>query len=427
MSCKDHNNEVAPEQPTKETSKQQVEEEEITEEEEGNETDELTHEINEDNKGDIIPASDIENPDNGTIDDNSKKNKDTNANPFIVPSDTISSETDSTSTDNFKPDNQDNTDTSENKDSSDSEDNRSGKGDTNATGNSEKTENNYNNDHTENNVDPEPTVKSELFMNLECESGLSAQGCACYGDFFIQAYANNPCFSIYNLKTKQKIGTFNIPSPAPNKKIHCNTICFGNQRVDPDDYFPLLYVCSGYKIAEKSRLLVYRITLSGNDCNIELVQNISLEGFGSWTEGIIDNSNNILWIRHSYGNQRFTVPDISEKNVTININDQLSSERFTRTTADNIEFGAWQGHLFNNNRICYVSGVPAKGQNLNFVSINTLTNELDYVIDLKRDAQLVNKQKSWDNTYEPEGVIYYEGKYMICYKDFIYAIDTEIE
>ncbi len=121
------------------------------------------------------------------------------------------------------------------------------------------------------------------------------------------------------------------------------------------------------------------------------------------------------------------MPDISESEVTIRLDEQLSNERFTKTVDANYTIGAWQGHLLCNNRISYVAGIPSKGENLCFVSINTNTNELDRIIDLKKEARLVNKEKTRDNAFEPEGLIFYDGKYMICYRDFIYAIEAEIE
>ena len=413
VSCKKHDDELAAEQATEKTAPAPGEEES-----EGKED-------GEDTGDDTPPPTGNDNPDNDLVEgEPNEQTGDSTSNPTTTPSDSI--------------DNQGQTEQPE--ETQGSEETQSEEiQQPEETQGSEETQSEEiqqpeepqqpeESQESEEPLQPKgPVVNTEFYMSLECEPGLSAQGSACYGDYFFQAYANNACISIYNLKEKRKIGTFNIPSPAPNRKIHCNTICFGYQRVDNSDYFPLLYICSGYQIAGTARIYAYRIKGSGTDFSLELVQTIKLEGFDSWTEGLVDNEREILWIRHNGGNQTFAMPDISESEVTIRLDEQLSNERFTKTTDANYTIGAWQGHLLCNNRISYVAGIPSKGENLCFVSINTNTNELDRIIDLRKEAGLVNKEKSWDNAYEPEGLIFYEGKYMISYINFIYIIETGLE
>lgn len=83
-----------------------------------------------------------------------------------------------------------------------------------------------------------------------------------------------------------------------------------------------------------------------------------------------------------------------------------------------------QGHLFANDKILLVSGVPSWGEELAFISINTLSGEREYIIDLKKIG-LINPNNSRDNTFEPEGVIIYNGQIMICYRTAIYSFYVE--
>lgn len=270
------------------------------------------------------------------------------------------------------------------------------------------------------------TLQAVKYMDLQCETGMATQASASYGDYLIQSYTANKCMTFYNLKERYRIGSIAVPAPTPNNKIHCNSINFGSQRYESNDYFPVLYVCSGNKISDVSQIYVYRIKKNDENFSIELVQTIFLEGFGSWTEGIPDNDQGYLWIRHNGGNQKFNIPDVHDGDVTINIEEQLESASFKNTVATDYTFGAWQAHTFINERLVWVTGVPSRGQNLALLSANMITHEIDYMLDLK-SIGLVNAGNPKDNAYEPEGIIYYEGKYMVCYKSFIYAIDTDIE
>ena len=270
----------------------------------------------------------------------------------------------------------------------------------------------------------------EKYMDLECQSGLSAQGSACYGNYFFQGYAGNKFITVYDLSNKNCIGSFDTTGPY-NKRIHANTLNFGNQRYEPSDEFPMLYVNSGYTINGNSLIYVYRVIKSKSGTsdifNFKLIQTITLKGFGTWTEGILDNENGYLWIKYEksgnvgpYGYAKFDIPDINDGNVVIDYNNNiedfsLQPEPFPSSN---------QGHLFQNDKILLVSGVPSKHEKLAFISINTITHERELIIDLA-EAGLVNKSRTSDNAFEPEGCIIYNGNFMICYYNFIYTISIE--
>ncbi len=259
------------------------------------------------------------------------------------------------------------------------------------------------------------------YMNMP-QSGNDSQAAACYGDLMVQAYGDNSKFLIYDLAAKKHLATIPITEPESNSRVHCNSICFGNQKADPADEIPVLYVSSGYKTNGLAYIYAYRILRTNGQYTAQLVQTISLKGFGSWTEGLCDIDGNYLWIRHNGGNQKFNLPDITEKEVTIDLTDQLETLSYKNIIAPDFTFGDWQAQMFYKDRMNFVSGVPSKGQNLAFASINTQTKEMDILIDLA-EIGMIPENKITSNHYEPEGVFFYKGKCMICFHRFLYQLD----
>ena len=259
------------------------------------------------------------------------------------------------------------------------------------------------------------------YMNMP-QSGNDSQAAACYGDLMVQAYGGNSKFVIYDLASKKHVATIPVTEPEPNSKTHCNSICFGNQRVNATDQMPVLYVSSGYKTSGLAHIYAYRIAKNNGQFSAELVQDISLKGFGTWTEGLCDIDGNYLWIRHNGGSQKFSLPDIDHKEVTIDLKEQLESLSYKNVIAPEFSFGDWQAQMFHNDRINFVSGVPSRKQNLTFASINTQTKEMDILIDLA-EIGMIPENKSTSNQYDPEGIFFYKGKCMICFHRFLYQLN----
>lgn len=261
----------------------------------------------------------------------------------------------------------------------------------------------------------------EKYMNLSPSYG-TGQGGACYDKYFIQGYQNNAAIAIFDLEKKKCLGKVDIPSPAASSKIHVNTVNFGSQRYDKGDYFPLLYISSGYPInidgKSLSFLYVYRLTKKTNskgseEFNISLVQTISLKGFGYWTEGILDNDHNILWLKYEPGGQykyaSFNVPDYKNGDVEISLNEHLvdfsiGKQPFTSSN---------QGHLYYQDKIILVSGTSPDSQKLAFIVINLKTQTRELVIDLANIGLRA----------EPENVFFYKDQLMIGYRSSIYRFN----
>jgi hypothetical protein len=263
----------------------------------------------------------------------------------------------------------------------------------------------------------------QKYMSLQPVA--QGQGGACYEDYFIQGYNTNEFITIYNLKEKRNITTLSIPSPPPNSKIHANTINFGGQRYDEKDYFPLLYISSGYSINGISYVYVYRIEGGGqrdDDLSVSLVQTISLKNFGSWTEGIIDAENGYLWIKYSTGGQlgfaKYDKPDIVKSEVTVQYEDYLQNFNLEPIPVNSSN----QGHLFADGRILLVSGIPSEGQSLAFILINSLKEKYELILDL---SEVGLHNYNVDNYFEPENLFFYNNQLMIGYRNVIYILNIQ--
>ena len=266
------------------------------------------------------------------------------------------------------------------------------------------------------------TKKDTLFLSYEKYIHLSptvssSQGGACYGKYFIQCYASNPAIEIYDLEKKTYL--CKIVNPYPGTRTHANTAFFGNQKISPDDYFPLLYICSGNSTNVNKKpcsfIHAYRIIKYDNadgseEWDAQYVYTITLSGFGSWTEGVIDNDKNLLWVKDNgcyYSS--FKMPNYEGGNVTIYRDDAITSfsvdpQPFTSSP---------QGHLFHDNKILLVSGTSPKTQKLAFIVINTLTQTRELVIDLL--------EIGLDG--EPENIFIYKDQLMIGYRGPIYKFN----
>ena len=263
-------------------------------------------------------------------------------------------------------------------------------------------------------------VGAEKFLDLN-QTTSGAQGSACYGDYFFQGYNTNSHMDVYNLKTGKYICRIQISIPQKSTRYHVNTINFGNQFYNENDKFPVLYVCSGYTkdtSSSKSYVFVYRI-LEEDECfKLELIQTITLD-FGSWTEAILDNDHNAIWIKSSPSIcRKFQVPLISKGECNISLNEGVLKEfnygPQSFTSHD-------QGHLYYDDRILLATGVPSWNEKIALVVINTLTGKMEAVVDLY-DLGLFDASNPQNNDFEPEGVIVYENEIMICYRNAIYKL-----
>ena len=278
-----------------------------------------------------------------------------------------------------------------------------------------------------NDIEKKDTVffSYDHFMNLS-PSASSPQGAACYGDYFIQGFAGNSVIDIYDLKKKEKIAKINNPYRGNN--THANSICFGNKKYDSEDFFPLLYICSGYtsKIENVpcSLIYIYRIikkdTENGDeDFSMEYINKIILKDMGTWTEGVIDNDNDVLWIKYEpngtsgeYRYASFPVPNFEEEDVTLTLYHALTDFSIGVQPF----YSSNQGHLYYKDRILLVSGTSPTLQKLAFISINTKSLSREFVVDI---AKLGFRE-------EPESICCYGDDIMVGSATSLYKISYSV-
>lgn len=261
-------------------------------------------------------------------------------------------------------------------------------------------------------------VSYEKFMSISPYER-NGQGGACFDKYYFQGYAGNAAIGVYDLEKKHALYKLDIPAPAASSKIHVNTINFGKERLSPDDYFPLLYINSGYTQNENgapcSYIYVYRICKYNNSdgterFHIEFVQTITLKGFGSWTEGIIDNEHNLLWIKYQTIYASFPIPKLEDGDITI-----LKENALTEFSIGPQPFkSSHQGQLYHNNKFLLVSGITPLTEKLAFMAVDILSQRVELVIDLA-DIGLSD---------EPENLFFYKNQLMIGYRTAIYKFNV---
>lgn len=260
-------------------------------------------------------------------------------------------------------------------------------------------------------------VSYEKYMDITTSLG-NEQGGACYDKYFFQGYANNTALGVFDLEKKTFICKIDIHEPAASSNIHVNTINFGSQHMHEDDFFPLLYICSGYPKYINgipcSYIYVYRIIKDNtNNWGAKLVQTITLKDFGVWTEGIIDNDHNYLWVKYSENGYKFAsfpIPGIESGDITLQKENALTiiSVKVPPFTSSN------QGHLYYDNKILMVSGISPNTQKLAYIVINLSTQTIELIIDLAEIGL----------TSEPENVFFYKDQLMIGYRRAIYKFNV---
>lgn len=250
---------------------------------------------------------------------------------------------------------------------------------------------------------------SELYMNISLTG--TGQGGANYGDFYFVGTNSGITYNVFNLKTKTKLGTFDVEAPSISD-CHCNTLTFSNQFYEAGDEFPVLYVCSGYGIGNNPKTFCvygYRIINNEGVFSATLVHTITLTAStGSWTEFIIDNENQQAFIKLDSRWYKRTMPTISDGDITINM--------------DNLEYisvqsgvkGSAQGHMFYNGKIYFTA------DDLNTSGIHHL-----YVYDVftGRYSAVIDTVPVYNN--ETENVFIYEEHLFIGYRNRIYKLYFE--
>lgn len=264
------------------------------------------------------------------------------------------------------------------------------------------------------------TPAFEIVMDLKAAPlKNNSQGGACFENYYVLAVNNNSRFNLFDLRKQEMLCSIPVTEPTPNKYIHANTICFGNEFYDPSDEMPLLYVCSNFEdtITAQSHLYVYRLfKQNASNYKSQLIQDITL-GVRGWTECVVDCEHSVLWVKRYNGTTdidflKFPIPDISLSKITL-----LPDAAIDRIKTYEIPIPT-QGFLYHKDHIYAVLGVPSRNGICYLIDFNLETRDYERIVSLF-DLGLVNNEKKHDNKWEPENIFLYQNELHIGYHSFI--------
>ena len=236
------------------------------------------------------------------------------------------------------------------------------------------------------------------------------QGGDSWGDYFFQFVAGNTAVRVYDLAMKTLVQTIKITSSLKGfvSNCHCNTVCFGTEYYDAEDFFPLIYVSTGYASGGYTGALVYRIVQHNGIFFITLVQTIKFPvDKSSWTEFIPAGEYAYLCYTPERVVFKVPMPKLKDGNQVISRSDALETYQFT-PQPDWMASSRNQDRMFYNGKILFVSGVPPSEASV-FVILNLETLERERIIDFKKIGL-----KS-----EPESIFIWQGDICVAFVDKI--------
>jgi len=124
-----------------------------------------------------------------------------------------------------------------------------------------------------------PIVVSDKLKATPVFRGSDGQDGAMYGDFLFRFHSVGSC-RVFSLKEQRQVSQFMLDR-TDLLRPHCNTVCFGAEKYDSADEYPLLYcnIYNNYAKAEdrlEGVCCVYRLTRSGCEFSTKLVQVIRI-------------------------------------------------------------------------------------------------------------------------------------------------------
>lgn len=266
-------------------------------------------------------------------------------------------------------------------------------------------------------VDPEETDDAdhlrfdyEEIMTLKDNLSPFPQGGDSWGDYFFQFVSNNTAVRVYDLATKNLVQTVKLASSLRGfvSNCHCNTVCFGTEYYDVDDFFPLIYVSTGYAANGYTGALVYRIKQNNGIFFITLVQTLKFPvvGSSSWTEFVPAGEFAYLF----YNSEIFKVPMPKLKDGDMIIDRDSAVETFQLTPRpDWLSSSRGQDRLFHQGKIVLISGVPQSGEASVFI-----------ILDLeKRERERIVNFKDYGLTSESESIFVWQGDLCVAFVDRI--------
>ena len=257
----------------------------------------------------------------------------------------------------------------------------------------------------------DPPFDYEEIMALKDNLSPHPQGGDSWGSYFFQFTNNNAAVRIYDLATKNLVQTINIPKAQQGfvSNCHCNTVCFGTEYYDVNDFFPLLYVSTGYAADDYTGALVYRITQVKGVFSITLVQTIKFPvDKTSWTEFVPAGDFAYLCYTSERVIFKVPMPKLKDGNTIISRESAVETFQFT-PQPDWMRSSRNQDRLFYQGKIVFVSGVPQSGEASVFVILDLENRERERIVNFK----------DYGLNDEPESIFVWMGDLCVAFVDRI--------
>ena len=284
--------------------------------------------------------------------------------------------------------------------------------------------NNPNTDSKEDEL-PDTVFKLEEYFQLHRGNNY-AEGAAICGDYLFQASLNSE-LHIYNFSEKKYVTSIKLPSVG-----HADTMCFGTEKVEENDEFPVLYISgsNAYETGGKGTIYVYRLLREKDEQGTEnwsgiLIQRIKTPDvavIGSYPDIVIDEKENCMWIIGWFQNMGYNTNDGSGCTYIFS---KYQTPSITNGTKD--KKGVYQLVLSEENRLSYflLYDVHAITQGLCFYNGIIICpygkpKGIDFV-DVKKQQLIANVDLAGSIIYEAEAAVVVKSEmYIVGQRNFVY-------
>ena len=257
-----------------------------------------------------------------------------------------------------------------------------------------------------------------------------AEGAALYGDYLFQAEIGSRV-NIYNFAEKKYITTIRLSNLG-----HADTMCFGTEKVDENDEFPILYISGSqvYEEGKRGNIYAYRLIRQKDEQGVEnwsgtLIQHIKTPDVavvGSFPDVVIDEKENCMWMVGWFQNMGYNSDDGSGCTYIFS---KYQMPSITEGTKD--KKGVYQFVMSEENRMSYflTHDVHAITQGLCFYNGMIICpygkpdvsyKGIDFV-DVKNGGVFANVNLAGSIVYEAEAAaVSNDELYIIGQKNFVY-------
>lgn len=271
------------------------------------------------------------------------------------------------------------------------------------------------------------------FHELYSDCGISCQSATNYGKYLFLIADRYASITLYDLDKKEKVYTLKMEQRLTKNHqevvYHCNQCCFGKEKYDEKDEFPLLYVSQRNEMdsvgafLDVLRIIPYRNTKKSiNSIMVDFVQKIY---FPVMTDSnSMGNPNAVIDVKKGYiytysRNNNKKAPNVTQAtfskfklprlrkdgNVCSVVN--LTNEDILEAFPCDFSMVNAQGGFYKKNKLIFVQGYPSDNPQYNYIYYRE--------IDLKKKKQVkfVDMLNEGFNV-EPEGCWYYGRHVMVA-------------